>query len=1023
MQTTIKPDFRTTISPFLQTHNPLQLYQQRNPQSVPINMRMMLKPLALSALLCSPALAWSPHFFNVDLLPRGATNTSVAECGKDAPPGNQSCPLNICCSEFGHCGTTSDFCGKGCQNGCEQPKKPTCDKASAAHRTVGYYESWARSRHCQEVKPEGLNVTGFTHINYGFASFDPNTFAIGPANGTETEVYKNFTDLKTTNRGLQTWIAIGGWDFNDPGATANAFSNMVGSAENRTKFIKEITGFMQTYAFDGVDIDWEYPSADDRGGRPADKENFLAFAKEFRVAVDATAHGFSVTLPASYWYLKDFDVAGMADYVDFYNLMSYDMHGVWDKDIKGAGPYIAPHTNLTEIDKVLDLLLKAKLAPEKVNLGLAFYGRTFTLKDDGCTDPNGVCEFSDAGQTGSCSATKGILSLEEIQEILSKNLKLSPKLDKEAAVKYMTYNKSQWIGYDDEETIGLKRSHANDRCLGGTMVWAMDQIDQKTSCGLPVAERADHRLPPYNASGIVATDCKQIQVPDNSDCSATAKANNVTCAQIIAWNSQIPNDWKKLKAAQPICVSPPGGWYKLAPPLPKPSTTDTGSVSSTAAASGSVVASTSGSAVASASESAVATASGSATGSASGSGTTQPGSPSNCKSFATPTPGDDCNKIASANGIELSQLYTLNPALGPSCAALQAGVGYCIATGSSDGSATVAPSANATATAGASASASGSSSVISESASVGTDASSSGIPTASYAPSSVIGTLTATPSASASASLASQSGAASIEAPSSEVPTITNASLLAALTAIPAKPTKTQTGLAANCAKFAQVTVKGESCDAFAKESSITPEQLYAWNPVLGPNGADCTNNLWMEGWNYCVGTASGATGSGSPSTPASSTASTAAASGTIKARDVYSSVTGTPNPLSCTATVIAATAKPSATQVGIAADCIKFVQAGKDDWCDAFAVKNGIRPTELYAWNQILGWNGSLCNNFRPGMYYCVCATSGGVPDSIFPQTEKAPHRWTLLGSGPASSEAGTPSSAAAAGASATIA
>lgn len=34
-----------------------------------------------------------------------------APCGRDALVANTTCPLNVCCSEFGFCGTTQDFCG------------------------------------------------------------------------------------------------------------------------------------------------------------------------------------------------------------------------------------------------------------------------------------------------------------------------------------------------------------------------------------------------------------------------------------------------------------------------------------------------------------------------------------------------------------------------------------------------------------------------------------------------------------------------------------------------------------------------------------------------------------------------------------------------------------------------------------------------------------------------------------------------------------------------------------------------
>ena len=40
-------------------------------------------------------------------------------------------------------------------------------------------------------------------------------------------------------------------------------------------------------------------------------------------------------------------------------------------------------------------------------------------------------------------------------------------------VKQITWD-DQWIGYDDVDTIAKKMAFANDRCLGGTMVWSID---------------------------------------------------------------------------------------------------------------------------------------------------------------------------------------------------------------------------------------------------------------------------------------------------------------------------------------------------------------------------------------------------------------------------------------------------------------------------------------------------------------------------------------------------------------------
>lgn len=60
----------------------------------------------------------------------------------------------------------------------------------------------------------------------------------------------------------------------------------------------------------GVDIDWEYPGAPDRGGVNADTENFVTLLKEMRASW-GSKYGISATLPSSYWYMRWFDLKGL----------------------------------------------------------------------------------------------------------------------------------------------------------------------------------------------------------------------------------------------------------------------------------------------------------------------------------------------------------------------------------------------------------------------------------------------------------------------------------------------------------------------------------------------------------------------------------------------------------------------------------------------------------------------------------------------------------------------------------------
>lgn len=48
------------------------------------------------------------------------------------------------------------------------------------------------------------------------------------------------------------------------------------------------------------------------------------------------------------------------------------VHGTWDAQSKFLGPYIAPHTNVTEIDLGLDLLWRAGVKPENVIMGFGW---------------------------------------------------------------------------------------------------------------------------------------------------------------------------------------------------------------------------------------------------------------------------------------------------------------------------------------------------------------------------------------------------------------------------------------------------------------------------------------------------------------------------------------------------------------------------------------------------------------------------------------------------------------------------
>lgn len=50
--------------------------------------------------------------------------TLILFCAEYAPTGQSTCPLNVCCSQYGFCGTAELFCDSKCPNGCITPSQP-----------------------------------------------------------------------------------------------------------------------------------------------------------------------------------------------------------------------------------------------------------------------------------------------------------------------------------------------------------------------------------------------------------------------------------------------------------------------------------------------------------------------------------------------------------------------------------------------------------------------------------------------------------------------------------------------------------------------------------------------------------------------------------------------------------------------------------------------------------------------------------------------------------------------------------
>ena len=218
--------------------------------------------------------------------------------------------------------------------------------------------------------PTLADVRCFTHINVGPVRFVNKTTGDGgleiPSPG--ATYMQQLAAYKQDYPELKLLLFIGGW-----GQNGDGFSEMAKDPDKRALFCSECLRLCDEYNFDGVDIDWEYPTyaATDgnhvNGADPADTENFTILMQELR---ETLGHNRLISYAASDsgYYINNAEVLQWVDYI---NVMTYSM---------GNPPYHnSPlyHSTLTKSrsgEESIEIFHNQGVPYNRMNYGLAFYG-------------------------------------------------------------------------------------------------------------------------------------------------------------------------------------------------------------------------------------------------------------------------------------------------------------------------------------------------------------------------------------------------------------------------------------------------------------------------------------------------------------------------------------------------------------------------------------------------------------------------------------------------------------------------
>lgn len=292
-------------------------------------------------------------------------------------------------------------------------------------------------------------------INYAFGEIkDGKAYLPSPDSAREV--------LKYRQSGVRVILALGGWG-------AGGFSEAMISAEARTKFINSIMDLIKEYQFDGIDIDWEYPTSSVAGiaSNPNDKNNLTLFCQEMKEQMQLYREDLLLTIAVT---TSDsfYDFQKLNAYIDIFNVMTYDF--AMGKQANHDSPLYSSKYGASSMDKAVNFM-KARVDSNKIIPGAAFYCR------------NGQFSSSQVlGASLSTSMATGAISFKELKKMMLNDTSFVENYDATAGAAYAIHN-GMFYSYDNEVSIAEKCEYVKNNQLGGLMCWDLSQ-DYVTSEGI-----------------------------------------------------------------------------------------------------------------------------------------------------------------------------------------------------------------------------------------------------------------------------------------------------------------------------------------------------------------------------------------------------------------------------------------------------------------------------------------------------------------------------------------------------------
>lgn len=459
------------------------------------------------------------------------------------------------------------------------------EKMGADHqrRVIGYFTGWRTGKNGEPAYlASDIPWDKVTHLNYAFAHIgSDNKISVGGDGeknaatgmtwpgvaGAEMDPaysYKGHFNLlnkfKKKHPNVKTMVSVGGWAetggyFGDDGKRVNSggFYSMATNADGSVNqagietFADSTVAFIKKYGFNGVDIDYEYPTTMKDAGNPLDWQlangrraglvkGYAILMKTLREkldragAADGRHYLLTVAAPSSGYLLRGMETFQVQKYLDYVNIMSYDLHGAWNE-------YVGPNASLYDDGKDAELAaagvygsqqyggvgylntdwayhyFRGSMPAGRINIGLPYYTRGFKNVQGGTDGLWGKAASTDCpAGSGLTKCGDGAVGIDNLWHDKDDKGKESPagsnpmwhakNLEKGVVGDYVTKygfaadtkltgtyarkydstlvapwlwnaEKKVFLSTEDEQSVKAKADYVVDKGIGGTMVWEL----------------------------------------------------------------------------------------------------------------------------------------------------------------------------------------------------------------------------------------------------------------------------------------------------------------------------------------------------------------------------------------------------------------------------------------------------------------------------------------------------------------------------------------------------------------------